>query len=218
MATIGALVSASFYPSTVTASLVGLAINTTLLVPVYLNWVVKFLAEVEMFMSSVERIAAYAAVEPEEYAMLASPPPPLWPSSGAVTWDAVTLAHSPDASPTISSLSISIAGGSKVGICGRSGCGKSTLLMSLFRVSELRSGRILIDGVDVTSIPLLRLRKAIAVIPQENVLFKGTLRFNVDPEGKSSDDELWKALDLVQMKSHVASLIGQLGTLNTYLH
>ncbi|CAL8071482.1 unnamed protein product [Orchesella dallaii] len=212
LATLAAVISSHVYPEAVTASMVGLAINYTLLVPVYLNWVVKFLAEVEMFMNSVDRIDRYAELEIEDYDGVLPPDslPPNWPTSGQVKFENVSVQYGPDRPVIISGLSVDVTEKQKVGICGRSGSGKSSLLMALFRISDVKNGRILIDGVNIHEIPLLKLRSSFSIIPQENILFSGTLRFNLDPEGKVPDIDIWSALELCQMKEAVMEMPGQL--------
>lgn len=215
LATLVAVVSAKLYPDAVTASMVGLSINYTLLVPVYLNWVVKFLAEVEMFMNSVDRIDRYANLEIEDYdcttpenALL----PTNWPPIGEVKFDNVSVQYGIDRPPIISNLNVNVNPSEKVGICGRSGSGKSSLLMALFKISDVKTGQIIIDGVNIHHIPLLTLRSSFSIIPQENIIFSETLRFNLDPEGKSTDNEIWSALEQCQMKQSVQRMHGQLGT------
>ena len=220
LATVASMVSSYLYPEVITPSVVGLAISYILLVPVYLNQVVKFLAEVEMFMNSVERVDRYSKLAIEDYDAnshaLASLPPG-WPSSGRVDFDSISVQYGPDRPPIVADLKVSIPARQKVGICGRSGSGKSTLLMALFRISEISKGRILIDGVDIHEIPLLKLRSSLSIIPQENILFSGTIRFNLDPEGKISDDTIWQALELCQMRATVKEMPGQLGRMHTML-
>lgn len=93
----------------------------------------------------------------------------------------------------------------KVGVVGRTGAGKSSIIQSLFRLAQ-NEGQILIDGVDIGVIGLHDLRKKISIIPQEAVLFSGSLRFNLDPFGERSDDELWHALEQVELKSVVSAM------------
>lgn len=213
LATLAAVISSYVYPEAVTASMVGLAINYTLLVPVYLNWVVKFLAEVEMFMNSVDRIDRYAELEIEDYEgeLPKDSLPENWPTSGEVKFEDISVQYGPDRPPIISGLGVNVSAKQKVGICGRSGSGKSSLLMALFRISDVKNGRILIDGKSIHEIPLLKLRSSFSIIPQENILFSGTLRFNLDPEGKKPDLDIWSALELCQIKDAVKEMPGQLG-------
>lgn len=95
----------------------------------------------------------------------------------------------------------------KVGVVGRTGAGKSSIIQSLFRLAQ-NEGLILIDGIDVGVIGLHDLRKKISIIPQEAVLFSGSLRFNLDPFDERTDDELWHSLEQVELKAVVASMPG----------
>ncbi|KAI8465820.1 MAG: putative ABC transporter [Monoraphidium minutum] len=100
--------------------------------------------------------------------------------------------------------------GARVGVVGRTGSGKTTLLMALFRLLGLAGGRVLVDGADIASLPLQEVRKRISIIPQEPVMFKGTVRSNLDPFGEVPDNELWHALKLVHMRDAVAEMPGGL--------
>jgi ABC-type multidrug transport system fused ATPase/permease subunit len=105
-------------------------------------------------------------------------------------------------------VSFHIEDGLKVGVVGRTGSGKTTLLMALFRMFDLAGGRILLDGVDLASQPLQEVRKRIAIIPQEPVMFKGSVRSNLDPFGEASDAELWRALSVVSLRAAVSDMGG----------
>ncbi|CAB3372321.1 Hypothetical predicted protein [Cloeon dipterum] len=211
-AVLTALLSAHYVPSMVTPALVGLAVNYTLLVPIYLNWVVKFLADMEMYMTAVERLDQYAKLPSEEYKeILEESFPKNWPHEGHINFDGVSLRYDLSREPVVSKLQLDIPAGQKIGICGRTGSGKSSLAMSLFGMVEVFEGRLLIDGLDITKqVPLTTLRSRLSAIPQDAIMFSGTLRENLDPRGKFSDDELWSALELAQMKSVACSIIGGL--------
>ncbi|XP_076160818.1 sulfonylurea receptor isoform X2 [Ptiloglossa arizonensis] len=203
--TFAALISAELYPSRVTPALVGLAINYTLLVPIYLNWVVKFTAEIEMYMASVARISAYRYAPIENYRQQGFQISDYWPSRGEVIFENVSLRYDSQREPVISNLCLSIPAGQKIGICGRTGSGKSSTVMALFRLLGIAQGRILIDGIDVRRIPLTLLRSRLSAIPQDVIMFSGTIRENLDPLSEHDDRELWRALEVAQIKDVVAS-------------
>jgi ABC-type multidrug transport system fused ATPase/permease subunit len=145
------------------------------------------------------------------------PPPPLtpselaaWPATGDLRFDHVCLRYFPGGPLALRGVSFCIRSGEKVGVVGRTGSGKTTLLMALFRMLELSAGRVLLGGVDICRAPLRDLRRRVAIIPQEPVMFKGTVRSNLDPFGGCSDGELWHALSLVHLKAAVAELPGGL--------
>ena len=133
-----------------------------------------------------------------------------WPTQGNITFDQVVFGyrHLP---PVLKGISFSIQGGERVGICGRTGAGKSSILYALFRISEIRSGSITIDDHNITrSIPLTELREKMAIIPQDPTLFTGSIRFQLDPFHKYSDEQIWSALKDVHLESVVMSMPGRL--------
>ena len=133
-----------------------------------------------------------------------------WPSKGTLQYDQVTAIYRKGLPPVLSNLSFTLPGGISCGVVGRTGSGKSSLMLTLFRLIPVTSGRILLDDIDTSSIGLDALRRQIAIIPQDPVLFSGTLRSNLDPWGKFDDATLWDALDMAQLKSVAASLRGGL--------
>ncbi|XP_012265786.2 ATP-binding cassette sub-family C member Sur [Athalia rosae] len=200
-----AIITAEIYPDRVTAAMVGLAVNYTLLVPIYLNWVVKFVSEIEMYMGSVARLSTYIKSPKEDYRKDGFRVPEKWPQKGEILFDNVSLRYDRDSDPVISNLQLLIPPGQKIGICGRTGSGKSSAAMSLFQFLEICEGRILIDGVDIRHVPLRILRSRLLAIPQDVILFSGTIRENLDPRGEHSDEELWSVLELAQLKDIVKS-------------
>uniref|UniRef100_A0A7S0R450 Uncharacterized protein n=1 Tax=Chlamydomonas leiostraca TaxID=1034604 RepID=A0A7S0R450_9CHLO len=133
-----------------------------------------------------------------------------WPTTGDIKFEKVCLRYYPGAPLALKFVTFHIQDCEKVGVVGRTGSGKTTLLMALFRMFELAMGRIVIDGKNIARVPLREVRSRLAIIPQEPVMFKGTVRSNLDPFGDSTDNEVWQALELVHMKEAVSELPGGL--------
>jgi ABC-type multidrug transport system fused ATPase/permease subunit len=139
----------------------------------------------------------------------------IWPSHGEITFDHVVCGYDKRLGPILKGLSFTVAPMQKVGIVGRTGAGKSTVFQSLFRFVDVWSGSIKIDGKDIAGIPLEVLRSQIAIIPQDPILFDGTLRFNLDPKGELTEYEMWEALRRVELEEFI---IDHLGSLDVKIH
>ncbi|XP_005099201.2 multidrug resistance-associated protein 4 [Aplysia californica] len=201
-----------FAAESMSPGLVGLSITYTMTLMGMFQWGVRQSAEVENQMISVERVLEYTRL-PVEAALESAPdkkPPPTWPSSGAITGTDVNLRYSPDGPLVLKDFSFHINGMEKVGIVGRTGAGKSSLITTLFRMVE-PTGAMVIDGINIQGIGLHDLRNTIAIIPQDPVLFTGSLRKNLDPFSHHKDDVLWKALDEVKLREQVKELPEGLG-------
>ncbi|OWF53711.1 ATP-binding cassette sub-family C member 9 [Mizuhopecten yessoensis] len=191
-----------------TPSSVGLSITYALLVSFYLNWIVRLSAETEMMMNSVERVDEYTRLDTEP---VRHPEGNLvvdkaWPENGEIEFRNVSLRYEENLDPVVNEASFILQGGEKIGICGRTGSGKSSLLLSLFRMIDICHGQILIDGKDTMKLSLPELRSRLAIIPQDPVLFHGTIRYNLDPKGEVSDERIWLALETVQLKDTISAL------------
>ena len=115
----------------------------------------------------------------------------------------LSIKYRHDTELVLKNVSFKIEASQKIGVVGRTGAGKSTLCLALCRIVEAASGQIFIDGVDISKISLQNLREKIAIIPQDPTLFEGTLRFNLDPENKSSDPELIELLKLASLENFI---------------
>lgn len=180
----------------VSAAKSGLGLSTMITVQQSFSWLVRQLAEVENDMVGAERIMHYAN-ELEQEAPHEIPdrkPDPKWPAGGAIVFNDVFMKYRPELPDVLKGLSIDVKPAEKIGIVGRTGAGKSSIMAALFRVSELSGGNITIDGVDISTIGLADLRSRISIIPQDPLLFSGTLRSNIDPFGTKTDAELYDAL------------------------
>ena len=154
----------------------------------------------------------YARLEPEASLETSSPnekPPEDWPSKGELRMEDVAFRYSPELPMVLKNLNFSVKPSEKVGIVGRTGAGKSSLLSVLYRLAE-PYGQITIDGVDTKTIGLHDLRKKMSIIPQDPVLFSGSMRYNLDPFDEYSDAQLWEVLEQVQLKAAVKEIEGQL--------
>ncbi|KAJ3238679.1 Multidrug resistance-associated protein 1 [Chytriomyces hyalinus] len=129
-----------------------------------------------------------------------------WPSEGRIAISHLEVKYASKAESVIKDLSVEFRGSEKVGVVGRTGSGKSTLMTALFRIVEAKNGSIVIDGVDISKIGLHTLRSRLQIIPQEPVLFTGTIRTNIDIEGSFTDQQIWEALELVGLKEYVSEL------------
>lgn len=193
--------------------LVGLALTQSLYLAGMLQWMVRQAAEVENNMTSAERLLSYCSLEQEPPTVAQGgnkPDSEIWPSTGALQYENVTAIYRRGLPPVLQNISFTLPGGVSCGVVGRTGSGKSSLMLTLFRLIPVTSGRILLDDIDTSSIGLDALRRQIAIIPQDPVLFSGTLRSNLDPWGKFDDATLWDALEMAQLKSVAAALRGGL--------
>ncbi|XP_019851290.1 PREDICTED: multidrug resistance-associated protein 4-like [Amphimedon queenslandica] len=165
--------------------------------------------EVENLMVSPERVIAYGGLEVEASLETLPPfskPPPNWPDKGNIVLNDLCYSHSVDGPQVLTNISCAVSNRSKVGIVGRTGAGKTSLVSALFRLAEPTGGNIVIDGIDVNTLGLHDLRKNISIIPQDPVLFGGSIRYNLDPFQVYNDNDIWRALEQVQLKSVVEEL------------
>ncbi|KMQ91536.1 multidrug-resistance like protein isoform e [Lasius niger] len=172
-----------------------------------LNWLVRMTSDVETNIVAVERIKEYgdttqeAAWKNTEYT-----PPKEWPMNGRVDFKDFKVRYREGLDLVLNGLTFSVLGGEKIGIVGRTGAGKSSMTLALFRIIEAAHGKILIDDVDVSKLGLHDLRSRLTIIPQDPVLFSGTLRMNLDPFDCHADEEIWRALEHAHLKSFIKNL------------
>ncbi|XP_041663750.1 ATP-binding cassette sub-family C member 4-like [Cheilinus undulatus] len=193
---------------------VGLALSYAVTLTGMFQWGVRQSAEVENMMTSVERVVEYAELESEAPWETDKQPPPDWPKTGSITFNRVNFSYSASEPLVLKNLTVVFTAREKVGIVGRTGAGKSSLIAALFRLAE-PEGSIMIDGFLTSEIGLHTLRQKMSIIPQDPVLFTGTMRKNLDPFRQHTDEDLWNALQEVQMKAVVEDLPNKLETLLT---
>uniref|UniRef100_A0A672GKP4 ATP-binding cassette, sub-family C (CFTR/MRP), member 8 n=1 Tax=Salarias fasciatus TaxID=181472 RepID=A0A672GKP4_SALFA len=199
--------------------LVGLGLTYALMVSNYMNWMVRNLADMEVQLGSVKRINGLLKTEPENYEGLLSESvsqvPDGWPRQGEIKIQNLSVRYDPSLKPVLKNVNAQVSPGQKVGICGRTGSGKSSFSLAFFRMVDMFEGRIVIDNIDISKLPLQTLRSRLSIILQDPFLFSGTIRFNLDPEMKATDEMLWEALEIAQLKPVVKSLPGGLDAVVT---
>ncbi|XP_040004117.1 ATP-binding cassette sub-family C member 9 isoform X2 [Xiphias gladius] len=197
--------------------LVGLGLTYALTVTNYLNWVVRNLADLEVQMSAVKKVNSFLSTESEDYegSMDNSQVPENWPQDGEIKIQDLCVRYDPMLKPVLKHVNAYIKPGQKVGICGRTGSGKSSLSLAFFNMVDIFEGKIVIDGIDICRLPLQTLRSRLSIILQDPVLFSGSIRFNLDPERTCTDDRLWEALEIAQLKNMVKALPGGLDAVVT---
>ncbi|XP_054838696.1 ATP-binding cassette sub-family C member 2 isoform X1 [Eublepharis macularius] len=189
-----------------TSGIVGLSISSALNVTQTLNWLVRMTSELETNIVAVERVHEYTQVANEAPWVTAQRPPPNWPSKGEICIKDYRVRYRPELELVLDGINCDIKTTEKVGVVGRTGAGKSSLTNCLFRILEAAGGKILIDGLDIATLGLHDLRRNLTIIPQDPILFSGTLRMNLDPFDQYSDEEVWRALELAHLKSYVHDL------------
>ncbi|KAJ2997146.1 hypothetical protein HDV02_005825 [Globomyces sp. JEL0801] len=190
------------------ASAVGLALAYTSDISQAVSGLLTFLGVFEAEFNSIERLLHYTLDLPKEpAALLPTDPKGDWPAKGAVQLENLSIAYpsKPD-HLVIKNLTLDVEPGQNVGVVGRTGSGKSTLVSSLFRIINDYTGKITIDGIEISQLGISTLRRGLYMIPQEPTLFEGTIRSNIDWKGIYSDDKLWDALDICGLKSYVSGL------------
>ncbi|XGW29325.1 hypothetical protein V3C99_008832 [Haemonchus contortus] len=191
--------------------IIGVSISYALNITEVLNFAIRQISEIEANIVAVERIDEYTNTPTEApWEIPDRKPEPGWPWLGGVNFVDYSTRYREGLDLVLKGISADVNEGEKIGIVGRTGAGKSSFALALFRLIEPSSGKIVIDGVDISKIGLHDLRSNITIIPQDPVLFSGTLRFNLDPFRRNSDVEIWKALEVAHLKPFISSLHGAL--------
>ncbi|XP_063348284.1 ATP-binding cassette sub-family C member 2-like [Pelmatolapia mariae] len=188
------------------SNVVGLSVSYALNVTQILNWLVRMTSELETNIVAVERVNEYTQLKNEADWVADTRPPQMWPEAGRVQFENYKVRYRPELDLVLHGITCDIDSTEKIGIVGRTGAGKSSLTNCLFRIIEAAEGCILIDDVDIATIGLHDLRNRLTIIPQDPVLFSGSLRMNLDPFDKFSDEEIWRVLELSHLKSYVSGL------------
>lgn len=185
---------------------VGLSLSYGLSLNSVMFWAIWLSCNIENKMVSVERIKQFTNIPSEaEWRIKETAPSANWPHKGDIDIIDLKFRYRHNTPLVLKGITLSILGGEKIGVVGRTGSGKSTLIQALFRIVEPSEGKIIIDGIDICTLGLHDLRSRFGIIPQEPVLFEGTIRSNIDPLQLYSDDEIWQALERCQLKDAVTS-------------
>ncbi|XP_070188571.1 multidrug resistance-associated protein 1-like [Littorina saxatilis] len=191
---------------TLSAGIVGLSLSYALEVTGKMNMVVRMSTEMETNIVSLERIAEYTNIQSEAPWSAIPRPKPDWPQRGHLRFHGYSSRYRPGLDLVIRDLTCDFNPGEKVGIVGRTGAGKSSMTLALFRLIEPAAGNVTVDDVDIASLGLHDLRQKLNILPQDPVIFDGTIRMNLNPLGGHSDDQVWTALQQAHLSSYVRSL------------
>jgi ABC-type multidrug transport system fused ATPase/permease subunit len=176
------------------ASDAGLIVSNSFQILLFFSIMSRTMGEAHDNMSSVEDARKMTMLEAEHEPAQELTPPANWPVQGKITFDGVVMPYLPGHPPVLKGISFSINEGEKIGVVGRTGAGKSSLIAALYRLAEISDGKIHVDSMDCSTVSLKTLRQSMAIIPQEPVMFGGTIRTNVDPFNLHSTEEILDAL------------------------
>jgi ABC-type multidrug transport system fused ATPase/permease subunit len=207
---IGGVAVATSSSGFIPAGWLGLALSYSIEVTSFLKFGVRMIATVEAQMNSVERVLFYTfniEAEAPDFIPENDPEPGTWPLKGEIELKNASLRYR-DGPLVLKDISLKVKAGEKVGVCGRTGSGKSSLMVLLFRISEIEKdgGSVVIDGVDAAEVGTSCLRQNLSIIPQDPVIFSNSVRYNLDPFKRATEEELWEVLKKVQMAEVIAML------------
>ncbi|RUS75497.1 hypothetical protein EGW08_016746, partial [Elysia chlorotica] len=186
---------------------IGLSVSYAIQVSSNLVWMVRQMSDLETNVVSVERLKEYSELGSEaDWIVPHHRPTREWPSEGHVKFSDYQTRYRPGLDLVLKGITCEFQAGEKVGIVGRTGAGKSSLALALFRLIEASSGSILVDGVSLGEIGLHDVRSSLTILPQDPVLFFGSLRMNLDPLDVYSDGQLWAALTRAHLRDFVVGL------------
>lgn len=201
-----------FLKGNVAVAFIALAITLTVQMCSFYQYVTRLGCDVEARFTSVKRIQSYIEkLELESPAIVDNSRPPVdWPTRGRISFRDVTMRYRAGLPLALKGVTFDIDSQEKIAIIGRTGAGKSSIGVTLFRLVEVTSGSIFIDGLDISQFGLDDLRPRISIIPQDPILFRGTVRYNLDPINQHMDMELWDVLEQTHIKDKIMSMDGGL--------
>ncbi|KAL2334833.1 hypothetical protein Fmac_016046 [Flemingia macrophylla] len=195
-------------PGTFKSGFIGMALSYGFTLNASLVFLIQSQCSLENYIISVERLNQYMYIPSEAQEVIEGNRPPLnWPVAGKVELNDLQIRYRPDGPLILHGITCTFKEGHKIGIVGRTGSGKSTLIAALFRLVEPAGGKIVVDGIDISSVGLHDLRSRFGVIPQDPTLFNGTVRYNLDPLSQHTDQEIWEVLGKCQLREVWAKLL-----------
>ena len=199
-------VISNIFISIISPGLLGVALSSSTSISNFMKQMVRMLAQTEAQMNSVERAKEYIDTVKSEPPMITDMRPPQgWPTEGKIEFKDAKLRYR-DGPLVMKGVNLTVEPHEKVGIVGRTGAGKSTMMIALFRITDLCEGSIAIDGIDLATLGLEDVRRALCIIPQDPVLFSASVRFNLDPFNEASDEDIWSVLEQVELKDVIQNL------------
>ncbi|PKA56279.1 ABC transporter C family member 10 [Apostasia shenzhenica] len=199
-----ALVMALLPPGTFSSGFVGMALSYGFSLNMSLVFSIQNQCTLANYIISVERLNQYMGISSEAPEIVGgNRPPPNWPVIGKVELRDLKIRYRLDSPLVLQGISCIFEGGHKIGIVGRTGSGKTTLIGALFRLVEPSGGKIIIDGLNISTIGLHDLRSRLGIIPQDPTLFHGSVRYNLDPLGQYTDIQIWEVLEKCQLREVV---------------
>ncbi|CAJ2666223.1 unnamed protein product [Trifolium pratense] len=202
--TAAALCMVMLPPGTFTSGIIGMALSYGLSLNNALVFSIQNQCTLANYIISVERLNQYMHIQSEAEEIVEGNRPPMnWPDAGKVEINDLKIRYRSDGPLVLHGITCTFKAGHKIGIVGRTGSGKSTLISALFRLVEPAGGKIVVDGIDISSIGLHDLRSRFGVIPQDPTLFDGTVRYNLDPLSQHTDQDIWEVLAKCQLREVV---------------
>lgn len=197
-------------PNPISPEFLGLMIAYASTLNSTLNSTVTLSTELQADIVTIERITQYFQLKSEVELLgdtVVGLLPKVWPQNGLIKFSNYTARYRNNFDPVLININCEIKPGSKISIVGKTGSGKSTLTLSLYRMIETIGGKIEIDGLDINDIELHELRSRLNIIPQGSQPVLGTIRQTIDPLGQFTEDQIWNALELVDLKNHFMNVI-----------
>ena len=179
---------------TIDAPIAGLIVSNSFQLLLFFSIMSRTMGEVQDNIGAVDRARIMSDLEAEIEPVEEVATPEQWPSSGRITFDGVVMPYLPGKPAVLKGVTFSINKGEKIGVVGRTGAGKSSLIVALYRLADISSGTITVDDIDCSKVKLKHLRRSMAIIPQEPVMFSGTIRTNLDPFNDHTDEALMDVL------------------------